>query len=144
MLAQTKCLFSLIFCLSHVPTGAGAKKEHRSQAAMGSSPASFLTPAPSSSACLQNLWAQKALAQGAVSISNSQWIFSVNLSRLEPTELLSPSSSKVFLMLILPELCMKNHFLLFVVNPDPISLIFFSSCNERGWGHQCSLLQCQC
>ncbi|KAL9849885.1 uncharacterized protein GJ701_005691 isoform 1-T1 [Geothlypis trichas] len=44
--------------------GAGAKKEHRSQAAMGSSPASFLTPAPSSSACLQNLWAQKALAQG--------------------------------------------------------------------------------
>ncbi|KAL9849886.1 uncharacterized protein GJ701_005691 isoform 2-T2 [Geothlypis trichas] len=43
--------------------GAGAKKEHRSQAAMGSSPASFLTPAPSSSACLQNLWAQKALAQ---------------------------------------------------------------------------------
>lgn len=37
-------------------------------------------------------------------------------------------------MLILPELSMKNHLLLFVLNPDPISLIFLSSCNEKRLG----------
>lgn len=38
-------------------------------------------------------------------------------------------------MLILTELCLKNHLLLFVLNLAPISLILLSSCNERDSGH---------
>lgn len=38
-------------------------------------------------------------------------------------------------MLMLPELCVKNHLLLFVLNPAPILLILLSSCNERDSGH---------